>query len=175
MEVSRDPGSIRGQASTTAPLAQPRKGHQGHGEGSNPGKGPEELGPAALWLPQPSVLCSAGQLRGFCSTSPSRCLLPRTRLAGLAPSATTGSCSHVSSISVHHKAPAPRDRAARGRLCFEIKTFSRLPRAKTSWKVGPQQPPNLKAPGGMVPHPKVSRCLGQAGDFSEPAAQDDQG
>lgn len=102
---------------------------------------------------------------------------PRMRLAGLATGAAAGRCSRgrLSSISMHPKAPAPGGRAACGSLRFKIKTVSRLPMAKKSWKLGPQQPRNLKAPRGMVPYPEVSQCLSQAGDFSEPAAQGEPG
>lgn len=41
--------------------------------------------------------------------------------------------------------------------------------------LAPSSPKILKAPIGMVPCPKVSRCLSQAGDFSEPGVQGERG
>lgn len=74
-------------------------------------------------------------------------------------------------LSMHPETPASAVRAARGHLCFAIKTLPRLCMAKKSWKLGPWQPPNLEAPRGAVLCPKVSQFLRQTGDVTELAAQ----
>lgn len=143
----------------------PSKGKRHHGEGLKELEGPSAVQQGA-WLS--ITLCSLGLLRGFCSASHSELPLAKDE----ADSAATGVPAASLCTKKHQFLEAGQHMAV---FALQLKHFPDSLWQRKDVNLAPSSLKTLGAPIGMVSFPKVFWCLSQAGDFSEPVAQGEQG